>query len=109
MTGQIKRCKDPFATEVDGMIRVVTAGALVNTDDPIYNRGTAVHFEDLDDFMTESASRVNRASGVEAATAVPGEKRSVRGGRNKAADSAPESTDSASTSAAADAKDAGKS
>jgi hypothetical protein len=73
----IKRCKEPFAFEVDGMTRVVAAGSLVDTDDPAYSDTTAQHFEDVDLHVTEQQERRARASGapVEQATAAPGEKR----------------------------------
>ncbi|MGW1801540.1 hypothetical protein ACWCQN_37895 [Streptomyces sp. NPDC001984] len=76
---EIKRCKDPFAIEQDGMIRVVTAGALVSTDDPAYSKRTRDHFEDVDAFVAKQAEGRARAAGkgVEQATAGPGEKRDL--------------------------------
>lgn len=75
---QIKRCKEPFATEVDGMLRVVAAGSLVSTDDPAYTKSTAGHFEDVDVHVdAESKTRERAAGRVEKATAEPGEKRSA--------------------------------
>lgn len=76
---EIKRCKTPFATEVDGFTRVVTAGELVSTDDPVYTRDRRELFEDLAEHLGEQADRRARASGkgVEQATAEPGEKRDL--------------------------------
>lgn len=100
---QIKRCKEPYAISIDGVTRVVTAGTLVSTDDPLYTRGTAQHFDDIDDFMTESTDRRNRATGVEEATAAPGEKRATRSGRGqKASDASVPDTQAPPTDAAAD-------
>jgi hypothetical protein len=82
----IKRCKMPFAFDDNGMTRVIAAGALVSTDDAAYTAGTAEHFEDLDVHMEEQTKRRVKASGVEQATAEPGEKRNVtapRGRQNK--------------------------
>ena len=76
---EIKRCKEPFAGDIDGMTRVVAAGQLVSTDDPAYSKGTAEHFEAVAFHVAEQESRRARASGVESATAVPGEKRSLLG------------------------------
>lgn len=75
---QIKRCKSPFAFEDGGMTRVVTAGALVSTEDTAYTDDTAVHFEDVEGFVDDQAAGRKRAAGVsvvEDATAVPGELR----------------------------------
>jgi hypothetical protein len=75
---EIKRCKEPFATEIDGMLRVIAAGALVSTDDPAYTKGTADHFEDVGVHLaTEKDTRARAAGKVEQATAAPGEKRST--------------------------------
>lgn len=76
---EFKRCKTPFAFTDGGMTRVVSAGALVSVDDPAYTEDRAVHFEDIEEHVGEQADRRARAAGatVEAATAVPGEKRSV--------------------------------
>lgn len=78
---QIKRCKEPFATEVDGVTRVIGSGALVSTDDPAYNRGTAAHFEDIEAHVTAATTRraaaTAGASRVEQATADPGDLRTL--------------------------------
>ena len=75
---EIKRCKEPFAIEIDGMLRVVPAGALVSTDDPAYSKSTAEHFEDVATHVTAEKKTRDRAAGkVEKATAEPGEKRSA--------------------------------
>lgn len=70
----IKRCKASFAAVIGGVPRVVNVGALLDSSDPIV-RGREAHFEDVDDYMTR------RHPGVEAATAEPGEKRSLMGRR----------------------------
>jgi hypothetical protein len=81
MAAQIKRCREPFATEVDGMTRVIAAGQLVSTDDPAYTKGTAAHFEDIETHVAAAtvkrAAAAGKGSGVEQATAGPGEKRDV--------------------------------
>lgn len=78
---QIKRCKEPFATEVDGLTRVIGAGQLVSTDDPVYTKATADHFEDIATHIATATARRAAAAGnpvsVEQATAGPGEKRSL--------------------------------
>lgn len=74
----IKRCKEPFALTVDGVIRVISAGAIVSTDDPAYTKSTAAHFEDVDVYVADQTTKRQQASGVEQATAAPGEKRSVK-------------------------------
>jgi hypothetical protein len=75
----LKRCKTPFATTVDGMVRVVTAGAIVSTDDPAYTKGTAEHFEDIETYAADQAGKRRQAAGVEDTSAAPGEKRSLLG------------------------------
>lgn len=85
---QVKRCKDPFAVTIDGMIRVVSAGQVISTDDPAYTKDTAEHFEDVDVFVADQASKRKQAAGVEEATAAPGEKRSVRPARGQKASDA---------------------
>jgi hypothetical protein len=79
MAAEIKRCREPFATEIDGITRVVSAGELVSTDDPAYSRATRIHFEDVALHVGQQADRRARASGaaVEQATADPGEPRSL--------------------------------
>lgn len=74
---EIKRCKTPFAFDSNGMTRVIAAGVLVSTDDAAYTAGTAEFFEDVDVHVETQAQRRAKASGVEQATADPGEKRSV--------------------------------
>lgn len=72
----IYRCRRSFAIGADGGTRVIPAGAVVSSADPILrNRpdllaDTSV-FEPLGDY-------VNRSQGVESATAEPGEKRSIQ-------------------------------
>lgn len=66
------RCREPFSADVDGVPRTVAAGALVDESDPIV-KGREALFETVDDY----AARTNRVRPVEAATAEPGEKRSV--------------------------------
>ncbi|WP_432124057.1 hypothetical protein [Streptomyces sp. C10-9-1] len=81
----IKRCTSAFAAVIDGVPRVVPAGTLVEEDDPIL-KGRSAHFEDVDTYV----SRRRRA--VEAATAEPGERRSLppRRAAKKAAGKKPE-------------------
>ncbi|HEX3778434.1 MAG TPA: hypothetical protein VHX38_02120 [Pseudonocardiaceae bacterium] len=103
----VKRCKTPFATTIDGMIRVVSAGQIVSTSDPAYTKGTAEHFEDVDVYVAGQESKRRQAAGVEEATSVPGEKRSVRGGsRGKAGDAVPDAD--SGDPPAADSKDTSK-
>lgn len=67
--------------EVDGVTRVVSAGELVSSDDPVYTRKTRGHFEDLVAHVDQrSAGRAAAVAGggVEQATAAPGEKRDVQ-------------------------------
>ncbi|MER5601514.1 hypothetical protein [Streptomyces sp. NPDC002265] len=79
MAAQIKRCREPFATEIDGITRVIAAGELVSTDDPAYSRETRIHFEDVAVHVGQQAGRRASASGavVEQATANPGEARTL--------------------------------
>ncbi|MHB9862185.1 hypothetical protein [Streptomyces sp. YIM S03343] len=79
MAAEIKRCREPFATEVDGITRVIAAGDLVTTDDPVYNRGTRIHFEDVAVHVGQQAARRAAVAGavVERATADPGEPRTL--------------------------------
>lgn len=79
MAAEIKRCREPFATEVDGITRVVSAGELVSTDDPVYSRATRGHFEDVAVHVGQRAGRRAAAAGaaVEQATADPGEARTL--------------------------------
>jgi len=68
------RCKEPFSADIKGVPRVVPAGQLLDSDDPIV-KGREHLFEPVESFM---ASRVVEVSeSVETATAAPGEKRSV--------------------------------
>ncbi|MEU0393815.1 hypothetical protein ABZ208_13730 [Streptomyces sp. NPDC006208] len=66
----IKRCKASFAVVMNGAPRVITAGQLVDSDDPVI-KGREASFEDVETYMSDRAAR------VEQATAEPGEKRSV--------------------------------
>ncbi|MEU1596201.1 hypothetical protein ABZ468_25915 [Streptomyces sp. NPDC005708] len=79
MAAELKRCKDPFAIEQNGMIRVIAAGEIVSTDDPAYSKRTRDHFEDVGEFVAKQAAGRARAAGkgVEQATAGPGEKRDL--------------------------------
>lgn len=85
---EIKRCKTPFAVDVNGMTRVVPAGELVSTDDPVYSPARAEYFEDIAVHVEAQAGQRARAAGgtIEAATAAPGEKRAVGRPARKAAD-----------------------
>jgi hypothetical protein len=75
---EIKRCTEPFAVEIDGVTRVVPAGDVVSTDDPVYNRSTRQHFEGVAVHVGRQAERRAAAVGrVEAATSDPGEPRSL--------------------------------
>jgi len=66
----IKRCTASFAAIVNGAPRVVQTGALVDSRDPIL-KGREAHFEDVDTYVAR------RHSAVEAATAAPGEQRTI--------------------------------
>ncbi|ASU81509.1 hypothetical protein CDO52_00755 [Nocardiopsis gilva YIM 90087] len=66
----IYRCKEAFATQVAGVKRVVPAGELVEDTDPVF-KGRERLFEPVGDYVSR------RGSGVERATAEPGEKRVV--------------------------------
>jgi hypothetical protein len=66
----IKRCKTSFAVSVAGVPRVMKAGALIQDDDPII-KGREHLFEDVDTFVQKQRTR------AEAATAEPGERRSL--------------------------------
>lgn len=69
----ILRCTESFAGDDN---RVVTAGSLVDADDPVV-KGREHLFEPVETFMA-------RRAGVEQATAAPGEVRTVkRPGRPK--------------------------
>ncbi|MEU0991936.1 hypothetical protein [Streptomyces sp. NPDC005953] len=75
---EIKRCREPFAIEVDGITRVVPAGEVISTDDAVYNRSTRDFFESVAVHVDRQAGRRAAASGrVEAATADPGQARSI--------------------------------
>ncbi|MER5912321.1 hypothetical protein ABT124_17955 [Streptomyces sp. NPDC001982] len=76
---EIKRCKNGFATAVDGVTRVVSSGELVSTDDPVYTRDRRDLFEDVTTHVSQQAAGRARAAGkgVEQATAAPGEKRDL--------------------------------
>lgn len=63
------RVKEPFAVDVKGAPRVLTAGQLVDSADPVV-KGREHLFETLDTYMDRKAP--------EQATAAPGERRSVR-------------------------------
>lgn len=93
MSAQVKRCREPFAVTIDGMIRVISAGQVISTDDPAYTKATAQHFEDVDLYVAEQTSRRNQAAGIEEATAEPGEKRAVRGRGAKQTEPEPKVTD----------------
>lgn len=82
---EIKRCKTPFAFDDNGMTRAIAAGALVSTDDPAYTAGTAEYFEDVNLHVETQTKRREKASGVEQATAEPGEKRNVTAPRGRQA------------------------
>lgn len=87
---EFKRCKEPFAIALDGLTRVVPAGAVLSTDDPAYNRGTASHFEDLETHVTQETAGRDRAVGrVEEATAEPGVRRTRGRPRNEEKPAAP--------------------
>lgn len=64
------RCREPFAADMDGVQRVVPAGTLLDSSDPIV-KGRENLFEPVDTFMAR------QSPDVEQATAAPGEKRSV--------------------------------
>jgi hypothetical protein len=62
------RVKEPFAVDVKGAPRVLTAGQLVDSTDPVV-KGREHLFEAIEAYMVRSSP--------EQATAAPGEKRSV--------------------------------
>lgn len=64
----IKRCTSAFSVWVDGTPRVYTAGQLIEDSEPVYKTHRA-YFEDV-----ETAARPRT---VEAATAAPGEQRTL--------------------------------
>lgn len=69
------RCKHPFAFDVDGVSRVVVVDEVVSSDDPTFARRQELFanddlFEPLEDY-------ISRRTGVEQATAEPGEKRGL--------------------------------
>jgi hypothetical protein len=63
MAAEIKRCRDPFAIEVDGITRVVAAGELVSTEDPAYSKATRGHFEDVAVHVGQQTERRAAAGG----------------------------------------------
>lgn len=75
----ILRCKEPFSADVDGVPRTVTAGQIVDSKDRVV-KGREHLFEPIEDYASRQAGR------VEAATAAPGEKRSVPTKRAASAD-----------------------
>lgn len=79
MAAEIKRCREPFAIEIDGITRVIAAGDLVSTDDPAYSKATREHFDSVAAHVTQQAGRRAAASGggAEQATAAPGEVRDL--------------------------------
>ncbi|MFE7236091.1 hypothetical protein ACFVAF_36865 [Streptomyces sp. NPDC057596] len=64
------RCKRSFSAYVDGSLRVVRAGQLVEDDDPIVT-GREASFESVDAHLAARRPR------VEQATAAPGEQRNL--------------------------------
>lgn len=69
----IKRSRKAYAVPVNGRVRVVTAGTLMDEEDPRY-RKDAGRFEDVDNYVDRTTPAPSR---VEAATAEPGERRTV--------------------------------
>lgn len=81
----IKRCKAAFSGYVDGQVRMVTVGALLDESDPII-KGREALFEDVDTYVEtrrSDAAATRLQSPVERATAEPGEKRTVSRPRNR--------------------------
>ncbi|MEU8316699.1 MULTISPECIES: hypothetical protein [Actinomycetes] len=75
---EFKRCKQPFAVEVGGVTRVVPAGEVVSTDDPVFSRSTREFFEGIGAHVDRVAERRAATVGsVEAATADPGTARTL--------------------------------
>lgn len=76
---EFKRCKSAFAVTVDGIVRVVSAGELVSTDDPAYTKHTKGQFEDLATHVGQQTAGRAAAAGkpVERASADPGEPRDL--------------------------------
>lgn len=65
------RCKESFAADVNGVQRVVTAGQLLDSADPIV-KGRDSLFEPVETYIQRNTPP------VEQATAAPGEKRAVK-------------------------------
>ena len=74
------RSTESFSAYPDGVLRVVSAGDLVDSTDAIVN-GRAAFFEPVEAYMS------SRRSDVEEATAAPGEKRTRTATAKKASSS----------------------
>lgn len=72
------RCKDAFAADVAGVPRVVAAGQLVDSSDPIV-KGRERFFEPVDMYMGRRSEKP--PAQAETATAVPGERRTRTKGK----------------------------
>jgi hypothetical protein len=70
------RCKEPFSADIKGVPRVVPAGQLVDSSDPIV-KGREHLFESVDAHMASRDAAPDTRAAVETATSAPGEKRSV--------------------------------
>lgn len=70
------RCKEPFSADIKGVPRVVPAGQLVDSSDPIV-KGREHLFESVDAHMASRDTAPDTMAAVETATAAPGEKRSA--------------------------------
>ena len=81
----VKRCRETFIADVDGVPHVVQIGALHDSADPVV-RGREVYFEDV---AVAAAAAAERARGlspdsvIESASAEPGERRSLGRGRRR--------------------------
>lgn len=69
----IKRCKSPFSVWANGVPRVIAGGQLIEDTDPVF-KSHKDYFEDVETFVSDKGPR----TGVEQATAAPGEKRGLR-------------------------------
>ncbi|MFF3848043.1 hypothetical protein [Streptomyces sp. NPDC002328] len=70
----IKRCKSPFSVWTNGVPRVIAGGQLIEDTDPVF-KSHKDYFEDVETFVSDKGPR---RTGMEQATAAPGEKRGLR-------------------------------
>ncbi|AOE44287.1 head-to-tail connector protein [Gordonia phage Eyre] len=96
----VVRAREAFAyTDTHGIPRVVRPGDLFNADDPsVVARANLFEPVEVAAYRAEQAVGPNPTPNIEAATAAPGEKRSVSTSRSKS-----KATSTADAKAAADA------